>query len=129
MMTIAAAAMLAPGAVRADTLPKEILGKWCLNTEYGLDSTTYARCKGNDGGTMIVKKDSAEFYEEDGCNFTSVATRIQMWGERTNGDLRWERHKVYEVKAKCSGEGSTWNATLYFNYYPIPKEQIGRAHV
>jgi len=81
MAATAAAALLAPATVRADTLPREVLGKWCVNPEYGQDSATYERCKNKDSDIALeVKQNSAEFYEEDGCRFTSVATRT---GTRT----------------------------------------------
>jgi len=101
---------------RADTLPKEVLGKWChTSVSY---NATYNRgsCKTRDG-TMTVKPDSVT-YEEAGCDFTSVNTRIQTWYEHTNHGLKETKHKVYEVKSKCSGEGENWSETLFLNPYP-----------
>ena len=119
MAATAAAALLAPATVRADTLPREVLGKWCVNPEYGQDSATYERCKNKDSDIALeVKQNSAEFYEEDGCRFTSVATRTEMGGGYENGVLRWKSYKVYEVKAKCSGDGSVWSETMFISYYP-----------
>jgi hypothetical protein len=73
-------------------------------------NNTYERgsCKDNDS-TMKVRQNSVEYWES---GFTSVNTRIQTWYEHTNRGLKETRHKVFEVEAKCSGEGSNWNATL-----------------
>jgi hypothetical protein len=115
-LAAAALAALSGTANAADTLPKEVFGKWCsVGNEY---SAVFERCKGRDV-TAEVKQGSVELFEEDTCKFTSITTRTSMGGGYENdGVLRWKSYKVYKAKAKCSGEGSVWGETMFFSYYP-----------
>jgi hypothetical protein len=114
-------ALAAPGMVRADTLPKEILGQWCVDGAFGngVGAGLYdkGKCKKDrDDGIMTVKPNSVEYWE-DGCNFTSIATRTATGQYYDKSKLRSETYKVYEVRAKCVGEGDKWNSTLFFTYF------------
>jgi hypothetical protein len=110
-------ALTAPA--QADALPKEILGEWCLIPAGENEvSTRYERrkCKNAEGylteGFMTVKRNETEYWES-GCKFTSVTTRFQTLWE--SGYQRSKQYKLFEVKARCAGEGEWWNATLYFD--------------
>jgi hypothetical protein len=114
--SVAAAAVLsvaiaAPAEVRADALPKSMLGAWCIKGDgYGAGTYEKRNCKDNDG-TMTVKPNSVDYWE-DGCTFSSITTRFGT--SYFTADRRPTPFPVYEVKARCSGEGENWSATLFF---------------
>jgi hypothetical protein len=113
---LAAAAILAASAAssaaRADALPKEVLGSWCPDTDDG-SHTSYKRGKCEDSDSRMTVKPNSVTYWESGCTFSSITTRTQTLFDATY--RRPTVSKVFEVKARCSGEGETWNSTLFFN--------------
>jgi hypothetical protein len=104
------AASAASSAARADALPKEALGSWCADTYNG---SSYKRGKCEDSDSRMTVKPNSVTYWESGCTFSSITTRAQ-----TLFDVTYRRptvSKVFEVKARCVGEGETWNSTMFFN--------------
>ena len=121
LLTGIAALFLATGAAHADTLPKEMLGKWCPSADDSAEVITlYERgtCKGVSGSGMTVKQNAIEYWEEK-CAFTSVTPRISTSIVLNSRGGRSEVHyKTFEVKAKCTGLGYQWNATTFLTYFP-----------
>src|SRR5207237_4518396 len=39
------------------------------------------------------------------------------WSYNSRGRLETKHYRVFEVKAKCGGEGETWNDTMFLSYY------------
>jgi len=113
---LAAAAILAASAAssaaRADALPKEVLRSWCPDTDDG-SHTSYKSGKCEDSDSKMTVKPNSVTYWESGCTFSSITTRTQTLFDATY--RRPTVSKVFEVKARCSGEGVTWNSTLFFN--------------
>jgi hypothetical protein len=63
---------------------------------------------------MQVTRNSVVYWEA-GCDFASVTTRFATSYSYNGPRLEKERSKIFEVKARCAGEGMMWNGMLYFN--------------
>jgi len=107
----ALAGSMAAAPAHAEALPKSMHGLWCM--EEG-DTTMFARGKCNEKDSRFFVKPNAIEGWEFGCDFSSpIATRV---GKLYDSYGRYKAFNVYEVKAKCGGEGETYNATLYFDH-------------
>jgi hypothetical protein len=111
---------LVPGAqAHADALPIEMLGKWCATTE-SFSNALFERSKNckHEDYSLTIKRNSIEYWES-GCTFSSIAPRVQTtWSYNNRGRLETKYYRVFEVKAKCGGEGENWNETMFLSYYP-----------
>jgi hypothetical protein len=116
LLATATAFIAATGSARADALPKEVLGSWCFSGEQSSSLFKRGKCSSEDSdGIMRVRPNSVEYWESS-CTFTSIASRIQtLYSYNNSGRLLPTMSKVYEVKARCVGEGEHWNSTLFFD--------------
>jgi hypothetical protein len=123
ILTGIVALFLATGPAHADTLPKEMLGKWCAASKPDSDqnSTYYERkCEPGHGlaDGMTLRPNSIEYWEE-GCNFTSITPRKSTswwWGD--DHKQKFEHYTTYEIKSKCMGMEEHWNTTIWLTYWP-----------
>src|SRR5262245_49545364 len=95
-------ALAAPEMSRADTLPKELLGQWCVDGEFGngVGAGFYdkGKCKKDrDDGVMTIKPNSVEYWE-DACNLTSIATR-------TATGQYYDKSKLRSEITRCTKSG------------------------
>jgi hypothetical protein len=111
----------APGA-HADTLPKEMLGKWCGQSGGDEQNNTfYERGKCGEGKDlaygMTLHPNAIEYWEE-GCTFASITPRVStyIWID-DKGKWRKDHGKTYEIKAKCAGMEEHWNTTIWLTYW------------
>src|SRR5262249_35347721 len=52
------------------------------------------------------------------CTFTSITPRTATgWSYNSRGRLETKYYRVFEVKAKCGGEGETWSETMFLSYF------------
>jgi hypothetical protein len=124
LLTVVAFAALALPA-HADSLPKEVLGKWCYmpddESRGDKPGTTWERThfewfsgsKCNEADVMTVRhKDWTGL--ESGCSFTSVKTKFDPNIARNTKTMGVN---VAHVSARCSGEGCSWRSdfVLYFS--------------
>jgi hypothetical protein len=99
-----------------NTLPKEMLGRWCPSYPESFKSFKRGNCKGQDNSILV--KPNLMKYWEDGCTFNSITPRTATgWSYNSRGKLEAKYYRVFEVKAKCAGEGENWNATIFLSYY------------
>jgi hypothetical protein len=125
MKTLIAAALgllvLAPTA-HADSLPKELLGKWCFTSDEESEKPgaqwthiayEWTKDCAEDGWLLIKQRGWTA--HESGCGFTSVRT---VWDKTIPVATKtptgaWVAH----IKAKCGGEGCEWrsNFVLYLS--------------
>jgi hypothetical protein len=102
-----------------DRLPKDVLGKWCSNSNSDLGNSKWETAyydwnKDCDPTAAIEIKQNEWIGWEDGCRFTEVKTRFDPTIPlSTKSGGVWVAH----IKAKCSGEGCDWhsNFVLYFS--------------
>jgi len=118
--TVALVGPFTGNAAAADTLPREMLGRWCPSTEgsFNVYNGLFKRgnCKDTDS-SILVKQNFIEYWES-GCTFTSITPRTATgWSYNSRGRLETKYYRVFEVKAKCGGEGETWNETMFLSYY------------
>jgi len=106
------------GSAAADPLPREMLGKWCAATGTPDNSRFERPKKGKcptEDSNLTLLRDSIEYWEE-GCTFTSITPRVQTtYFYNNRGKQETQYYKVFEVKAKCGGEGDSWNSTLFLS--------------
>jgi hypothetical protein len=107
-------------AIAADTLPKEMLGRWCPSTEgsFNVYNGLFKRGNCQDTDSSILVKQNLIEYWESGCTFNSITPRTATgWSYNSRGRLETKYYRVFEVKAKCGGEGETWSETIFLSYY------------
>jgi hypothetical protein len=120
LLTGVAALLPATGTAHADTLPKKMLGPWCMNLkdvgrpEAYADTVHYTRKDCNDLGDTGISVGRNSFGMQDyGCDFKKI-NRLAK--------------NAYSIHAICTGEGTTGTVDMVFHIDDIKQLVITTVH-
>jgi hypothetical protein len=105
----AAAVMLLAMTAHADPVPREIIGTWCLSSEYDgkayyLEAEAGSDCNGNGGNVLVIKSDRYNGHEFS-CRFTEV----KAWTDRDEPlNTKQMTAPTVRIEALCGIGNDQW---------------------